>query len=342
MADASGRAFPELIPLPSGFQPEGIATGRGHEFFVGSFAGGAIYPGSSTTTYPTALAPPTMSSGGQRELFDPLDLTEYEETALETLLELGRSTAPDLAEATGIPKARIYGVLDELANKGFIQVTPSRPKQYEPKAPSEILDRAVEWRRQSYETSRQEIESVREEFEAVFGPLYEQASADLSPTEELFHVVDVGDPSERETRRIYQEATERVHVLTKSFEYFDSVEPALADAVDRGLELRVLFLDPDLLEAGNEVVQERMVERIREGYSDVELRFSATRLPWRGTIADPSLDYDSGEAVLLVEEEDVPLHKRQAAVTENASFVAGLGRYFSLTWEHDTLDKNPY
>lgn len=283
-----------------------------------------------------------MTDGRRSELFEPLELTEYEADALEMLLELGRTTAPDLADATGIPKARIYGVLDELADRGFIQVTPTRPKQYDAKPPEEILDRAVEWRRQSFESQRQQIETVRDEFENVFGPLYERASEDLSPTEELFHVVNVGEPSERETQIIYQNTTERLHILTKSFEYFESVEPAFAEAIDRGIELRVLFLDPTLLEPGNESIQETMVQRIREEYPSVDIRFSATRLPWRGTIADPSLDYDSGEAVLLVEEENVPLHKRQAAITDNASFVAGLNRYFTLTWEHDCIDEDPY
>jgi len=49
--------------------------------------------------------------------------------------------------------------------------------------------------------------------------------------------------------------------------------------------------------------------------------------PVRGTVVDPSLDYDSGRAILLVEEPDVPLHKRQAAVTANGAFVAGVKRF---------------
>jgi sugar lactone lactonase YvrE len=35
--------FPEIIPLPNGFAPEGVATGRGPELFVGSLATGQIY-----------------------------------------------------------------------------------------------------------------------------------------------------------------------------------------------------------------------------------------------------------------------------------------------------------
>lgn len=283
-----------------------------------------------------------MSSHDADALLDPLELTEYEEQALERLIELGRTTAPDLSEATGIPKARIYGVLDELADLGYLKVIPGRPKQYQPKPPAEILDRAIENRRQSYETDRARIEDTREEFVSAFGPLYEQASEDISPTEELFHVVDVGDPSERETRTLYADAQQEVRIITKSFEYFEAIEPAFAEAYERDCQLRILFLDPDLLESGNKSIQRDMVEYIRAEYPAVEHRFSATRLPWRGTLIDPSLAYDSGDAVLLVEEENVPLHKRQAAVTENHSFVAGLGRYFDLTWDHDTLADDPY
>lgn len=85
-----------------------------------------------------------MAGDDADRVFDLLDLSGYEETALETLLTVGGSTAPNLAKVTGIPRARIYGVLDELADRGFVEVTPSRPKEYQVKPPAELLDRAVE------------------------------------------------------------------------------------------------------------------------------------------------------------------------------------------------------
>jgi len=42
---AARQAFPEVIPLPEGFQPEGIARGVGHTFYTGSLNGGAIFRG---------------------------------------------------------------------------------------------------------------------------------------------------------------------------------------------------------------------------------------------------------------------------------------------------------
>jgi len=271
-----------------------------------------------------------------------LELTEYEADALRRLIELGRTTAPDLAEATGIPKARIYDVLDGLADAGYIKVIPGRPKEYEPKPPETILERAVENERQTYESYKHAVDANRDAFLDTYGPLYERGEDEISPTEELFYVVDVGDPSERETRALYHNAADQIHVITKSFEYLEDIEPALQDALDRGISIDVLLLDPELLEPTNRDIQAEVVDHLRTTYPEIGLRFSATRLPWRGTIVDPSMDYDSGEAIMLVEEPEIPLHKRQAAVTENASFVAGLNRFFELTWQYDVLDTDPY
>lgn len=52
-------AFPGRVPLPEGFQPEGIAAGRGHAFFVGSLDGGAIYGGDLRTGEGDVLVSPT-------------------------------------------------------------------------------------------------------------------------------------------------------------------------------------------------------------------------------------------------------------------------------------------
>ena len=46
---AAARPFPGVIALPTGFQPEGIAVGEGHTFFVGSIPTGAIYRGDLRT-----------------------------------------------------------------------------------------------------------------------------------------------------------------------------------------------------------------------------------------------------------------------------------------------------
>ena len=273
------------------------------------------------------------------QLIQQLELKEYESLALAFLLESGRTTAPTVADATGIPKPRVYGVLDSLADYGFIKIIPGRPKEYQPKSPEAILERATENRRQEFETYRSEIGELREEFLDTFGPLYERADEDLTPTAELFHVVDVGEPSETETRRLYHEAESAVYVITNSFAYFGDVEPAVTAALDQGVDVSVLFLDPQHLPEEKVAVQGAIVDRLAEEHPTIRFRFSEERLPWRGTFVDPSMAYDSGEALFLVEEPDVPNHKRQAAITENGSFVAGMRRYFELVWEYESVSE---
>jgi sugar lactone lactonase YvrE len=56
-ASASGKAFPEVIQLPRGFQPEGIEIGKGTMFYVGSVANGSIYRGNLRTGSGAVLVP---------------------------------------------------------------------------------------------------------------------------------------------------------------------------------------------------------------------------------------------------------------------------------------------
>lgn len=57
VAARPAEVFPELIPLPNGFQPEGIASGRGTTFYVGSIPTGAIYRGDYATGAGEILVP---------------------------------------------------------------------------------------------------------------------------------------------------------------------------------------------------------------------------------------------------------------------------------------------
>src|SRR6185503_6336679 len=50
-------AFANVIPLPDGFQPEGIAAGEGTTFFAGSIPSGAVYRGDVKTGTGAILVP---------------------------------------------------------------------------------------------------------------------------------------------------------------------------------------------------------------------------------------------------------------------------------------------
>ncbi|HEX5840341.1 MAG TPA: hypothetical protein VFY26_21055 [Anaerolineales bacterium] len=65
---APGR---EVIPLPDGFAPEGIASGRGSTFYVGSIPTGAIYQGDFLTGEGELLVEPQEGRAAIGLKFDP-------------------------------------------------------------------------------------------------------------------------------------------------------------------------------------------------------------------------------------------------------------------------------
>jgi sugar lactone lactonase YvrE len=58
-AAAEKHPFPDIIPLPDNFNPEGITTGYGHTFYAGSLADGSIVSGDLRTGESQVLVPGT-------------------------------------------------------------------------------------------------------------------------------------------------------------------------------------------------------------------------------------------------------------------------------------------
>jgi hypothetical protein len=56
-ATAGAASFPGTIPLPDGWQPEGIAAGRGTSLYVGSIPTGAVWKGDARTGEGDVLVP---------------------------------------------------------------------------------------------------------------------------------------------------------------------------------------------------------------------------------------------------------------------------------------------
>jgi sugar lactone lactonase YvrE len=58
-AAGTSGAFPDLVPLPDGWQAEGVAVGSGTSVYAGSLATGAVYKADLRTGAGEVLVPPT-------------------------------------------------------------------------------------------------------------------------------------------------------------------------------------------------------------------------------------------------------------------------------------------
>ncbi len=70
-----------------------------------------------------------------------LGLTEYEAKAYAALVGLGEATAREIHEAAKVPRTRIYDILKDLTNKGFVEFIQGSPTYYRVVEPERVLER---------------------------------------------------------------------------------------------------------------------------------------------------------------------------------------------------------
>lgn len=275
-----------------------------------------------------------MSLEKGMELFKKMGLNEYQAKVLVHLISLGESKAPDLSKSSGVPKARIYEVLEELVSMGFVDIKPGRPSLYRSRAPQEIIERAKKNKKEEINRALSLIDEISGDLIEVLDPLYDSSKVEG----ELLKIIHVGSASERETRILYAEAKKEINIVSKSLEYLHKVEGDLKNAINRGCSIKVLLLSKDLLEEHNIPIQHTIVNYLKKNLPKIQIRFSKSKLPLRGSIIDPSYEYMTGKAIFLVEEKTVPLFLREAAFTDNPSLVAGMKKYFDLIWKYESYE----
>lgn len=76
-----------------------------------------------------------------------LDLSRYEAAVYVSLLRRGEATALELADLSGVPRQRVYDVLDSLCNKGLCRRKGERPRRHVVVDPEMALPAMLEQRR---------------------------------------------------------------------------------------------------------------------------------------------------------------------------------------------------
>ncbi|MCW4050620.1 MAG: hypothetical protein NWE89_12890 [Candidatus Bathyarchaeota archaeon] len=261
-----------------------------------------------------------------------MGLNEYQASALAHLMYLGETKATTLSKSSGVPNARIYGVLDELSQKGLVIMRPGRPALFAPLSPEEISDALVVVSREEIRKRLDVVESYKSDLVSRASQMYLKAGMNEQRTG-LIRVISVGDVSIEETRKLYRNASKLLLISTRAMEYLDQVKDDLIEAQKKGVEIRILMRSPESLVESDRMKQKNTLEALKESFGDsVEVRFS-DKVEIRGAIMDPDSD---GKALFLVEEEGVPFFLREAALTSHPGVVQAFGSMYDLKWRFDS------
>jgi HTH-type transcriptional regulator, sugar sensing transcriptional regulator len=106
-----------------------------------------------------------------------LGLTGYEASAYVALTRRGRATGAEVARIAGLPRQRIYDVLDGLVGRGLAAVEPGRPARYTALSPEDAVDALLAEHRASLEQMQRDAAlAVR-----LLTPAYRDGRSETDP-----------------------------------------------------------------------------------------------------------------------------------------------------------------
>ncbi|MEM4246256.1 MAG: helix-turn-helix domain-containing protein [Candidatus Bathyarchaeia archaeon] len=218
-----------------------------------------------------------MADKRAQAILKSLGLTEYEARAYLALVAHRHLTAGELSAGAAIPLTRVYGVLDSLSEKGFVKMSPGRPRTYEATPPESALSSFLQHLRASAERDFRRLKEVGDELLQELEPRYWEKRYKVSP-EELLRALPSLAAAEEETSRAIAEAERRVDILSAVFGWGVRVGGEVAQALARGVAFRLLLLSP-------EADHRAMVDRFPSSRFEVRAG-SEFWYPLRGTIVD--------------------------------------------------------
>lgn len=118
-----------------------------------------------------------MTDGGVAERLVRLGLTQYEARAYIALLRRDGSTAAEVAKVAGVPRPRIYDVIDSLVARGLVCVRPGRTAKYVATSPGDATSLLVEVHRERLQVLEADAGAVA----AALLPAYLEGSRQEDP-----------------------------------------------------------------------------------------------------------------------------------------------------------------
>ncbi len=264
-----------------------------------------------------------MSLSKPAEKLRQLGLTEYETQAYLVLVQGTQMSAEEVSRNANIPIPRVYGVLESLRDLGLIVIIEGRPKKFEIISPEEGLQNLLKLRKRAAEDSLRQLEGTSQEVKEVLSPIFWRERLRIKP-EDLLESLENLALAEKQTKKLITEAQKTLDIFTDVFSWFDGVEEELANALARGVKIRVLMN-----------VEHPITHQIVQALKSMKISVrqpSDLKFPVRGTLAD------SSKVVFLIwaspeRNRGHPRYVYRPSFSANEGIVAIFQQSFEYRWQ---------
>ncbi|WP_276271812.1 TrmB family transcriptional regulator [Haloarcula litorea] len=155
-------------------------------------------------------------------ILEDAGLSPYQAEAYVALLGLGTASATDIAEACDVPDPRIYDVLRDLESKGYIETFQQDSLTARARNPSDVLE-DLRSRSEKYLDAAETIEDRWNQPEM---------------TDHEVSIVKRFDTVVNRARELIEEAETQIQLGVDTDQFYE-LAPALADAHDRGVDIKL-------------------------------------------------------------------------------------------------------
>ena len=185
-----------------------------------------------------------------------LGLTEYEAKAYLALLNKADLTAEEVSSTSKVPLPRVYGILELLAEKGFVKILPGRPRRFEAIPPKKAFEQYIKYRETMLSEEIQRMKEIFNEMESKLEELYWSNRLRIKPEDLLEPLTDLYEMEIR-TKEIITKAKDEILVFTELFSWYPKVEKEIKEAIKRGVKVKVLMCvsDPEARRIAEKLVK---------------------------------------------------------------------------------------
>lgn len=163
----------------------------------------------------------------------------YAADAFCALVRVPGATAGDLVAKTGIPDSKIYYALEELAERGLVEVQAGKPKTYRTVPPKEAAVRLQKLLEDKYDRERAAVTRLS----SLLEPL---RSAARTPTTDLAYIVKGLPNVLARAESLIDSSRKEVVVLASDAAMYRALEPAILRAARRRVKVRLAVPDIEL------------------------------------------------------------------------------------------------
>jgi len=260
-----------------------------------------------------------MSEKSAIEALQDIGLTEYEARVYTALARTKTGIVSEIHQISGIPRSAVYGVLAKLESKGIVEVQHSKPMRYRVVSPA----RALEILRSAFlQEARNALVALDDVYrtELIEDQKEEAIWMSRSAKNVYDRVIELIRGANREITIIGYPFLLKIAVRNR---VFDGVQPALRDAADRGVNVRILC------------PSENDSNHAREGVPHAEI----TVRPWKE--ASGSLLFMNEEYSLIIVCSGTNVDQITAIWTDGRNIVAMFRQFADAMWQLPTGQPDP-